>query len=70
MLSKEVYNEQTKLVATFLSNLGVASVGAGFLTPVFTQNIPINIGPFFGLLLGISLFNLALQVLTHMRVEK
>jgi hypothetical protein len=53
-MSKLVHNEQTKLFATFMNNLAVASVVTGVLTPAFANHFQLSpLGQFIFVLGGV-----------------
>jgi len=68
-LSNRIYNEQTKLVAYFLSNLGITVFTAGFLTPLFNSGVKMSVAAPIGGLLGGLLLVGGLQALKYMEAE-
>jgi hypothetical protein len=64
--ARHIYNEQTKLFAAFLSNLGTAALSLGVLTPFLTQEVKWIWSLLVGWGGGILLHVIALQVLRQL----
>jgi hypothetical protein len=68
--ARHIYNEQTKLVATFLSNLGTAAFSLGVLTPFLTQEVKwiwsLPVGWGGGFLLHVIALQVLRQLYPHM----
>jgi hypothetical protein len=64
-----IYNEQTKLLATFMNNIGVASFTLGALTPFFSQDVKWFITMPAGALFALMCSSLAGYELTKLKQD-
>jgi hypothetical protein len=71
-MSNLVHNERTKLWATFLNNIGVASIAVGGFLRLFSasESNAVSVATVFScVFLGFILFGMAYATLGHLKEE-